>query len=136
MSRRGQEIIANIFGRTLNENGDAVPLQRGSRKSPVRKSQTKKGKKAAKVRPPKVEPKWVFLTIPYDRAFEHLYLACITALTSLGLYPKTTLGIPGGQRRLDRILHLIASCKYSVHDLSRVQLDRTVPRTPRFNMPF
>jgi hypothetical protein len=28
------------------------------------------------------------------------------------------------------------SCSYSVHDLSRVQIDRNPPATPRFNMPF
>jgi hypothetical protein len=37
---------------------------------------------------------------------------------------------------LDRILSLIEESEYSVHDLSRVQLDRSRPRTPRFNMPF
>jgi len=37
---------------------------------------------------------------------------------------------------LDRIVALIVECEYSVHDLSRVQLDKTAPRTPRFNMPF
>ena len=47
-----------------------------------------------------------------------------------------TLGIPGGERHLDRILWPIQSCRYSIHDLSRVQLDRAAPRTPRFNMPF
>src|SRR5439155_1350647 len=41
-----------------------------------------------------------------------------------------------GQRRLDRILALIQQSQYSIHDLSRVQLDRKAPRTPRFNMPF
>src|SRR5262249_44327471 len=49
--------------------------------------------------------------------------------------PKATLGI-GGNRRLDRIASLIESCEYSIHDLSRVQLDRNAPSTPRFNMPF
>ena len=47
-----------------------------------------------------------------------------------------TIIIPGGARRLDRIFELITSCQYSFHDLSRVQLDRKSPRTPRFNMPF
>jgi len=37
---------------------------------------------------------------------------------------------------LDRILEPITSCQYSFHDLSRVQLDRRRPPTPRFNMPF
>jgi hypothetical protein len=39
-------------------------------------------------------------------------------------------------RRLDQIQSLIHSCRYSIHDLSRVQLDRRSPATPRFNMPF
>jgi hypothetical protein len=38
---------------------------------------------------------------------------------------------------LNKILDLIRSCRYSIHDLSRVELDRNAPfRTPRFNMPF
>lgn len=53
----------------------------------------------------------------------------------MGFLPRATLGI-GGNRRLDRIATLIESCSYSIHDLSRVQLDRNAPRTPRFNMPF
>jgi len=50
--------------------------------------------------------------------------------------PHVTLEIPGGMRRLDRIFGLMQSCEYSMHDMSRVQLDRVKPRTPRFNMPF
>jgi hypothetical protein len=86
--------------------------------------------------PPPVSTDAVFVNIPYDEGFRRLYLAYIVGLTQLGLEPRATLGIPGGERRLDRILALIQSCRYSIHDLSRVQLDRTPPRTPRFNMPF
>lgn len=50
--------------------------------------------------------------------------------------PRLTLEIPGGTRRLDRIFALLRGCQFSVHDLSRVELDRTLPSTPRFNMPF
>jgi hypothetical protein len=77
----------------------------------------------------------VFLNIPYDRQFESTYLAYVTALSAMGFLPRATLGI-AGHRRLDRIASLIESCPYSIHDLSRVQLDRNPPRTPRFNMPF
>jgi hypothetical protein len=84
----------------------------------------------------RVEKDAVFLNIPYDAQFERLYLAYIVGLTVLGFVPRATLGIPSGARRLERILSLIHSCRYSVHDLSRVQLDRHAPRTPRFNMPF
>jgi hypothetical protein len=84
---------------------------------------------------PKTKQESVFLNIPYDPSFIRLYFAYITALSAMGLLPRATLGITGN-RRLDRIASLIASCAYSIHDLSRVQLDRHAPRTPRFNMPF
>lgn len=80
--------------------------------------------------------KSVFLNIPYDQRFRKLYIAYIVGLIELGFDPKATLIIPGGERRLDRIFALIQSCRYSVHDLSRVEIDRTHPPTPRFNMPF
>jgi hypothetical protein len=86
--------------------------------------------------PSRVSPDAVSVNIPYDERFRRLYLAYIVDLTMLGLEPRAALGIPGGERRLDRILALIQSCRYSIHDLSRVQLDRTPPCTPRFNMPF
>lgn len=83
-----------------------------------------------------VEQNSVFLNIPYDKRFQSLYLAYIVGLSELGLTPKATLAIPGGISRLDRIFALIQSCRYSIHDLSRVQLDKNPPATPRFNMPF
>ena len=86
--------------------------------------------------PLQLDPTAAFLNIPYDKQFEKLYLAYIAGITSFGLVPKATLEIPGGVRRLDRISELIQTCKYSFHDLSRVQVDRSKPRTPRFNMPF
>jgi hypothetical protein len=83
-----------------------------------------------------VQSNAVFLNIPYDDRFRRQYLAYIVGLALLGLEPRATLGIPGGERRLDRILTLIQSCRYSIHDLSRVELDRNPPfSTPRFNMP-
>lgn len=78
----------------------------------------------------------VFLNIPYDRPFSPLFLAYIAGIRAFGLIPRATLEIPGSTRRLDRIIALIKSCRYSVHDLSRVELDPTPPPTPRFNMPF
>jgi len=78
----------------------------------------------------------VFLNIPYDPPFENLYLAYIAGVSAFGLRPRAALEIPTSHRRLDRILSLIQRCEYSIHDLSRVELDRTPPSTPRFNMPF
>ena len=87
----------------------------------------------AKRKSPRVE---VFLNIPYDKKFERLFLAYIAGVTAFGLVPRATLEIPDSSRRLDKILKLIGNCKYSIHDLSRVELDSKRPRTPRFNMPF
>jgi hypothetical protein len=84
---------------------------------------------------PKPKQQRVFLNIPYDQQFERTYLAYVTALSAMGFLPQATLGI-GGNRRLDRIASLIEGCSYSIHDMSRVQLDRNAPRTPRFNMPL
>jgi hypothetical protein len=81
-------------------------------------------------------PNAVFLNIPYDQGFRSLYLAYIVGVVNLGFEPRATLGLPGGTRRLDKILSEIQGCRYSIHDLSRVGLDRNPPATPRFNMPF
>jgi hypothetical protein len=78
----------------------------------------------------------VFLNIPYDPPFSPLFLAYVSGISAFGLAPRATLEIPGSSRRLDRIIALIKSCRYSIHDLSRVELDTTPPPTPRFNMPF
>jgi hypothetical protein len=85
------------------------------------------------VRKPRAD---VFLNIPYDYKFQNLCLAYIAGICAFGFVPRATLEIPGSARRLDRIFKLIQRCRFSVHDLSRVQLDRNRPPTPRFNMPF
>jgi hypothetical protein len=99
---------------------------------PARKSQPQNRREPK----PSVERDAVFLNIPYDDGFENLLLAYIAGITAFGFVPRATLEIPYSQRRLERIIALIASSQYSIHDLSRVQLDPTAPRTPRFNMPF
>lgn len=100
------------------------------KRNPARRG--KRGKSARKQNPP-ID---VFLNLPYDQKFENLYLAYICGAQALGMDPRVTLEISGGMRRLDKIFNLIQSCQFSVHDLSRMELDRNRPRTPRFNMPF
>lgn len=78
----------------------------------------------------------VFLNIPYDQKFENLFLAYVAGITAFGLVPRAMLEIPTSSRRLEKILDLIGECRYSIHDISRLELDSHAPRTPRFNMPF
>jgi hypothetical protein len=92
--------------------------------------------KSGRPKPPGPDRFAAFLNIPYDNEFLELYLAYIAGLTAFGLTPHATLELPGGARRLDRILELIAACHYSFHDLSRIELNQRRPATPRFNMPF
>ncbi len=80
--------------------------------------------------------RYAFLNLPYDAKHEQICLAFVAGLCAFGLVPRATLELSGSERRLDRIVKLIKRCRYSFHDLSRVELDRTPPRTPRFNMPF
>lgn len=86
--------------------------------------------------PPRPDPSAVFLNIPYDDEFRDLYIAYIVGLCQLGLVPHIASEIPGGSRRLDRIFQLIKSCRYSIHDLSRVELSMAPSAAPRFNMPL
>ena len=78
----------------------------------------------------------VFLNVPFDKEFEPLYLAFIAGLVGLGLNPRTVLQVPTTNDRIRRIWSLMRECRYSIHDLSRVQLSRTGQQVPRFNMPF
>jgi hypothetical protein len=78
----------------------------------------------------------VFLNLPYDEQFTDLFLAYVVGVCSHRLTPRTTLEIVGGEQRLRRISSLIQSCHYSFHDLSRAEIDKAEPFTPRFNMPF
>ncbi len=86
--------------------------------------------------PQPLDRKAVFLNIPYDEEFSSLYVAYVVGLYYLGLVPHIASEIPGGARRLDRILALIKSCRYSIHDLSRVEVSAKAGSTPRFNMPL
>ena len=81
-----------------------------------------------------LDPNAVFLNIPYDEEFRSLYVAYIVGLYQLNLVPHLASEIPGGARRLDRIFELIQSCRYSIHDLSRVEVSPAPSSAPRFNM--
>ena len=85
---------------------------------------------------PRTPPAEVFLNVPYDFKFRRLFLAYISGISAFGLVPRATLELASSARRLERIVELIQDCRYSIHDLSRVELDRQAPTTPRFNMPF
>ena len=78
----------------------------------------------------------VFINCPYDSAFEPLLHGIVFAVHHMNLKPKLALdSVDAGHPRLEKIFHLIQNCKYSIHDLSRTELDPN-HGFPRFNMAF
>lgn len=78
----------------------------------------------------------VFINCPFDDAYLPLFRAIIFTVHDLGLTARCALETSNaGDVRIEKIQNIIAECKYSVHDLSRTELDK-VHRLPRFNMPL
>ena len=80
--------------------------------------------------------KSVFINCPFDSAYESLFHGLIFAVRHMELVPKSALdSSDAGQPRFEKILGLIENCKYSIHDISRTEVDPN-HGLPRFNVPF
>lgn len=76
----------------------------------------------------------VFINCPFDAAYWPLFEALVFCIVDCGFVPRCSLEEPdSGEARVRRIRRLIEDSRYSIHDLSRVELS---PDLPRFNMPF
>jgi hypothetical protein len=78
----------------------------------------------------------VFVNCPFDDAYLPLLHAVLFAIHDCGFIARTALDDVGGaESRLEKIGRLIRASRYSIHDLSRVQITPASP-LPRFNMPL
>ena len=78
----------------------------------------------------------VFLNCPLDKEYEPVLQAVLFCLVRLGLKPRiATERSDAGEARISKIIELIKSSRYSIHDLSRCQARRAGERY-RLNMPF
>jgi hypothetical protein len=78
----------------------------------------------------------VFINCPFDEKYLPLFHATVFTVHDIGFTARCALEASNaGNIRIDKIQNIIAECKYSIHDLSRTQLDRR-HRLPRFNMPL
>ncbi len=78
----------------------------------------------------------IFINCPFDEKYLPLFRAVIFTVHNIGFRARCALEASNaGKARIDKIQDIIADCKYSIHDLSRTQLDK-VHRLPRFNMPL
>jgi hypothetical protein len=78
----------------------------------------------------------VFINCPFDDLYTDIINAIIFAVHDIGFRPRCALETSNaGQVRIEKIFEIISECKYSIHDLSRTQLDPK-SKLPRFNMPL
>ena len=78
----------------------------------------------------------VFINCPFDTAYVPIFEAIVFAIHDAGFVPKCARErLDSSQIRLAKITQLIGASRYSIHDLSRTELD-AVTELPRFNMPL
>jgi hypothetical protein len=88
------------------------------------------------VRRPKRYDVSVFLNCPFDDGYRPLLHAALFAIQDCGFIARTALeDVGSGETRLDKIVRIIGGSRYSIHDISRVEVGADNP-LPRFNMPF
>jgi hypothetical protein len=88
------------------------------------------------VSPSPARSRSVFINCPFDNSYRPLLRAACFAILACGYAPRCALDISdSGAVRLTEIVRMIAGCDFSIHDISRVELDART-QLPRFNMPL
>lgn len=78
----------------------------------------------------------VFLNVPFDKGYRTLFDALVFAVHHCGFVARSAFESDDGtQVRIEKLLDIIASSKYGIHDISRTELTGR-HRLPRFNMPL
>jgi hypothetical protein len=78
----------------------------------------------------------VFINCPFDAAYAPILQAVSFCVIYLGFVPRLAPeNADNGAARLDRIIDLVRSSKYGIHDLSRCRAGRK-GEYARMNMPF
>ncbi len=78
----------------------------------------------------------VFINCPFDDLYGPILDVLVFTVFDCGFEPRCAMEIDNSaQIRIDKIFSIINECKFSIHDVSRTELD---PNTglPRFNMPL
>lgn len=79
----------------------------------------------------------VFINCPFDKSrIDTILKPIIFCLMSHGLFPQLALDInDSGQLRIDKIVGLMKTSKFSIHDLSLLKVPK-VSEFARMNMPY
>lgn len=78
----------------------------------------------------------VFINCPFDDDFAPSFRALVFAVIACGFRARSAREMDDGtETRIDKLYRIIEQSRYSVHDLSRTELD-AINQLPRFNMPL
>ncbi len=78
----------------------------------------------------------VFINCPFDKKYRKLFDALVFTIAYCGFNVRSALEeANSADVRMLKIIRLLEASKYSVHDISRVELDPD-SNLPRFNMPL
>jgi hypothetical protein len=78
----------------------------------------------------------VFINCPFDDGYARIFGALIFVIYACGFRPRSAKELDDcGQLRLEKLYAIIEQCRFSIHDISRTELDRKTG-LPRFNMPL
>jgi hypothetical protein len=78
----------------------------------------------------------VFINCPFDRKYRPLMRALLFAVHDCGFRGRSALEIEdSGEVRVQKIVRIIGESPFGIHDISRVEPDRS-SNLPRFNMPL
>lgn len=78
----------------------------------------------------------IFINCPFDPTYKPVFDAIVFAVHDCGFVARCALEEDdGSQIRVQKIFEIISKCRLAIHDLSRVERDRST-KLPRFNMPL
>ena len=78
----------------------------------------------------------VFINCPFDTEYKPLLQALLFTILDCGFEARiASEDADSGQARIDKILRLVEECRFSIHDISRME-PLAKAELPRFNMAF
>lgn len=83
-----------------------------------------------------VRSRSIFINCPFDAGYKPLFDAIVFTVSACGFAVRSALEVSdAGEVRLAKIVRLIGESRFSIHDISRIELDHG-SGLPRFNMPI
>ena len=77
----------------------------------------------------------VFINCPFDDEYKPIFDAIVFTIYLTGFQARSALEASNAAtNRLQKIMNVVAQCKYGIHDISRTELGEN--NLPRFNMPL